>query len=103
MSGYGKILAGICLADLFLTVFSLKFNLATEANPFMLFYFSNFGLAGFVAGKLFLNALSVFALEVVFRFRLIPERKMRVYYAAAIFAFLAVYFSGVIAVNVFLI
>lgn len=103
MSGYSKILAGMCLADLLLTAFSLKFNLATEANPFMLFYFNNFGLAGFVVGKLFLSALSIFALETAFRFRLIPEKKMRVYYATAIFAFLAVYFSGVIAVNVFLI
>lgn len=103
MSGYGKILAGICLADLFLTAFSLKFNLVTEANPFMLFYFNNFGLGGFVAGKLFLNALSIFALEAALRFRLVSERKMRVYYATAIFASLAVYFSGVIAVNVFLI
>ncbi|MBI5079316.1 hypothetical protein HZB06_01405 [Candidatus Wolfebacteria bacterium] len=84
MSKYGKILVGLCLADLLLTVFCIKFGFAIEASSFLLFYFNNFGLAGFVASKLYMNALSIFALEATFRFRLMPEKKMRVYYKAAI-------------------
>lgn len=100
MSVYGVILLLICVIDLLTTVIWLEVGF-TEEHPILLWYFNSAGTNGLITAKIWLNGLSLFVLEIIYRYEIIPIKRIKAWYTAAIAVYLIVYGTGVLKVNNF--
>ena len=67
MSKYGIVLGGMCLLDVAVTAIGIALGEVTEMHPVLRFYLLHGGILGLVAAKTWMNACSIFVLEVSFR------------------------------------
>ncbi|MBU1102153.1 hypothetical protein KJ853_00660 [Patescibacteria group bacterium] len=101
MSKYGKILLCICLWDLLTTLIWLNLGVIKEGNPLLGFYLENFGLLGFSSGKLFINSLAIFVLELLQQLDYLSKKRKKFYYFLAIRVYLIFYALFTLKINIF--